>query len=119
MPVTTAVASCYYVGWLGEQVLAPTLGVLAMKIVTWTRDIGVTFVVLFANGTSCAEYVALNPTTKRPFYEGWNKRQATSAGEKFKASKGDNWEKGNLNYTKFNPSTGEEETLFRHRNLGN
>ena len=55
MPVTTAVASCYYIGWLGRQVLAPTLGVLTMlKFYTWSRAGGHVLVIPFANKKSVA-----------------------------------------------------------------
>ena len=86
-----------------------------MKIVTWKRDHGFTFAVLFANETSGAEYVAVSPKTGKPF-EG-TKRQAIAAGERFRVLKGDNWEHGNLNYVKIDPETGSETRLFRHVNF--
>jgi hypothetical protein len=86
-----------------------------MKIVTWNLGDRHTFVVLFANGTSGAEYVALNPDTGKHF--DWNKRQATAAGERFRTFKGDNWENGNIEYSKFDPDDGTKTKLFERRNF--
>ena len=86
-----------------------------MKIRTWSRDHGWTFVVIFDNGTSGAEYVGLNPTTGEKFK--WTEKQAKTAGERFQAVKGDNWEKGNLNYKVYDPKTGVPATLFNFVNF--
>ena len=86
-----------------------------MKIKTWSRDHGWTFAVIFANGTSGAEYVAKSPKTGKKFE--WTEAQAKAAGEKFRAAKGDNWEKGNLNYNVTDPDTGEITQLFNHINF--
>jgi|TARA_R110000751_G_scaffold39833_2_gene94896 hypothetical protein len=86
-----------------------------MKIVTWNRDHGFTFAVMFANGNSGAEYVAKNPKTGKKFE--WTEAQAVAAGEKFRTVKGDNWELGNLNYNVTDPSTGEQTKLFQHVNF--
>jgi len=58
-----------------------------MKIVTWKKTVGYTFTVLFENGTTGAEYIAINDKTKRPYYEAWSKKQAIAAGEKFRRAK--------------------------------
>ena len=86
-----------------------------MKIKTWSRDHGWTFAVIYDNGTSGAEYVGLNPKTGKKFE--WTEAQADAAGEKFREVKGDNWEKGNLNYTVTDPNTGELAKLFKHINF--
>lgn len=83
-----------------------------MQLVTWKRDHGFTFAVIFGNGTSGAEYIGLNPKTGKRFE--WTEAQATSASEKFRTMKGDNWELGNLHYDKLDPTTGEKIALFRH-----
>ena len=86
-----------------------------MKIKTWNRDHGWTFAVIYANGTSGAEYVGLNPRTGERF--AWTKDQAEAAGKRFCFEKGDNWEKGNLNYNVTDPNTGELAKLFKHINF--
>ena len=82
-----------------------------MKLAIWKRDHGYTFAVQFNNGTSGAEYIANDPKTGKRFE--WNKKQATAASEQFRKAKGDNWELGNINYDKLDPSTGEVIKLFK------
>ena len=80
-----------------------------MKIVTWKRDRGFTFTVLFANGTSGAEYVEKSFKTLKG---------AEAAAKKFREVKGENWEHGNLEYNRYIPATGEKIAMFARRNFG-
>ena len=80
-----------------------------MKTITWNRGTGYTFTVLFMNGTSGAEF------TEKTFK---TKRGAELAAKKFHELKGENWEHGNLEWTRFNPETGEETRMFTRRNFG-
>mgnify|MGYP003662237136 CR=1 FL=1 len=77
-----------------------------MKIVTWSMDTGTTFAVVFDNGQTAAEYIAVNPKTERPFYEEWSPKKALAAGEKFRKAKGDNWEHGDLRWEFRDPKDG-------------
>lgn len=86
-----------------------------MKIVTWKRDHGHTFAVLFANGETAAEYIGPNPKTGEPYI--WTKKQAEAAGEKFRERKGNNWELGNMNYNVTDVETGEVTRVFKHVSL--
>lgn len=79
-----------------------------MKTCTWPRNGGYTFVILFSNGTSGAEYVGKTFKTKRG---------AESAADRYREIKGDNWERGNMDYNVFNPETGEAKAMFRRRNF--
>jgi hypothetical protein len=81
-----------------------------MNLAVWPFGQFFTFAVLFANKTSAAEYVALNPKTGKRFE--WNRRQAKVASEKFRTKKGDNWEHGDLNYT-MRTKDGEVIKLFQ------
>mgnify|MGYP003147511090 CR=1 FL=1 len=85
-----------------------------MKIVTWSMAKGHTFAVVFDNGETAAEYIAVDRETKRPFYEGWTVKQAIKAGEKFRETKGDNWQHGDLRWEYRDPKDGYVlKRLFR------
>lgn len=79
-----------------------------MKTCTWARGEGYTFVVLFANGSSGAEFVGKTFRTQKG---------AESAATRYVELKGANWENGNMDYDVFDAKTGESKAMFRRRNF--
>ena len=78
-----------------------------MNIFTWKRGEGYTFCIEFVNG-NVAEYI------EKPFK---TKRGAEAAGERYREQKGDNWERGNIHYDRFDRATGDKIAMFAYRNI--